>query len=166
MDGERLILGPEVRHGAEGLSRRDALRLPPERDLTPAGEAHDRPHRKRRVGHPAERDIEVRDSKPLGECRAVAVVAIDELQDAGGLAEGREPFFDLRLGHRIDEPIASVVRKRVGGPLEHGRLGRDPPDPNGVSSQILIVVPGIATVKVARRAPAPGRAAPCGEMSD
>ena len=53
------------------------------------------------------------DAQALRERRGVTAVAIDELQDAGRLPEGREPFLDPGSRHGVDEPVAIVVHERM-----------------------------------------------------
>ena len=89
-----------------GDDQRVVLR-PPERGLLPAREAHDRDRLPRRA-RDGVRDLQVLDAVALGERRAVAVVAVEQLQHAGDLAEPRGALERLVEGDRVDQPHAAV----------------------------------------------------------
>ena len=98
---------------------------PPERRLLPAREGRDPEGRERRAGHLRGRHVQ-RHAQPRGDRRAVAVVAVEELEHAARLAERRDARVETGEVGRVDEPDAAVGGERVRGPLHPGRLGRDP----------------------------------------
>ena len=77
-------------------------------------------------GRAVERDAVMRDAVALREQRAVAVVPVDELHDAGRLPERPHVGVDLRPVNRVDEPDAAVRAQSMRGPLEQRRLLGDP----------------------------------------
>jgi hypothetical protein len=68
----------------------------------------------------------VRDAEPRRDPGAVAVVAVEQLQDAGRLAQ-RGGILDLRTVERVDQPDPPVIEERVKHPLH--RLRDDPGQP-------------------------------------
>ena len=75
------------------------------------------PHRQRLEGRAvdalprtAQRDAET--GRPR---RAVTVVAVEQLQHAGGLAERAHALLELRSVDRVDQPDASLDAQRVRG---------------------------------------------------
>jgi hypothetical protein len=68
-------------------------------------------------------------AKPVGEAGAVALVAVEQLDDAGRPAERPHPLLDALPVDRVDEPHAPVRAQGVRGALQEGGLGRDPAEP-------------------------------------
>ena len=68
----------------------------------------------------------MRDAEARGERGAVAVVPVDELDDAGGLAEGTDALLQAGAVHGVDEPDTAVRAERVRGALEELGLLGDP----------------------------------------
>ena len=77
-------------------------------------------------GSALERDAVMRDAVALREQGAVAVVPVDELHDAGRLAERLHVGVDLGPVDRVDEPDAAVHAQSVRGALQQRRLVGDP----------------------------------------
>src|ERR671919_865195 len=125
--GEALA-GPEVVAGrAERVGAgEDALLGPPERGFPPPAPVDHAQDLERRAGDAAEGEAVELHAEPLGEARAVALVAIEQLDDACGLAERADPLLDALPVDRVDEPHASVRAQGVRGLLQEGGLGRDP----------------------------------------
>ena len=98
---------------------------PPQCRLAPTPPAHDRHERE---GAPREgvRCDDVGDTQALGEVCAVAVVAVEELDDAGGLAECQRTVDGVGPVDGIDEPHAPVRSDRVRG-ARQGPVD-DPPE--------------------------------------
>ena len=59
----------------------------------------------------------MRDAEPLGKGRAVAIVAVDELQDAGGGAGATDTVLQPVLLQRVDQPDAALCDERVRAAL-------------------------------------------------
>jgi hypothetical protein len=57
-------------------------------------------------------------------------VAVDQLDDSSGIAQGADALLDARPVDGIDEPHPAVGDESVRGPLEERRLGRDPGEPD------------------------------------
>ncbi len=95
------------------------------RQRLPAHDGHEREGTSREVV----RCDDVGDAQALGESRAVAVVAIEELDDAGRLAERQRADDRVRPVDRIDEPHLPVRGERVRG-TRH-RLVDDPAEAVG-----------------------------------
>jgi hypothetical protein len=127
MDAEQLVRGAEVGHRAESLrADEDAPGLPPEGDFTPPGHVQDLPGLEGRAGDAREGQPQVGHPEPFRQDRAVARVAVEELEDAGRLAQPAHPLLDAGPVHRVDEPHPAVGPERVRGALQERRLGRDP----------------------------------------
>jgi hypothetical protein len=56
----------------------------------------------------------VANAEPLREGSAIAVVAIEELQDAGRRTGGADPLLDAGAVDGIDHPDAAPLDERVG----------------------------------------------------
>ena len=56
-------------------------------------------------------------------------MAVEQLDDAGGLAERADSVLHPVPLDRIDEPDLAVEDERVRAALHEGGLGRDPADP-------------------------------------
>src|ERR1041385_4097193 len=69
----------------------------------------------------------VRHAEPLGEVRARAVVAVEQLDHARRLAERTHTSLH-GPGGRVDEPDSVVGSERVAGHPDPRLLGRDPPE--------------------------------------
>lgn len=89
---------------------------PPERGLAPVRDPNDGDRLEGRlrhdVGHPQVRHLEAG-----RERRAVAVVAVEQLQHGSRLAKCRHPLDRLGLVDRIDHPDSPVRHERVRGAL-------------------------------------------------
>ena len=77
-------------------------------------------------GSPSNGGLDVGHPVAGGEGRAVAGVAVEELEDAPHLAQGGDPLVQAVPVDRIHEPDPTLVGQRVRGPLHGGRLGGDP----------------------------------------
>jgi DNA polymerase (family X) len=129
MDAERLVSGAEVPEAPERIAAdEDPLLGEPERDLAPEPAPHDREHDKRRPGHFSERRDMKGNSEPGGDRRVVAVVPIDELDDAGRLAEPADPFVQAGAVDDVGQPHASSNPECVRGAPQRLSL-RVPPEP-------------------------------------
>ena len=90
VDADRLVGRAEVADGAERVADdEDPLRGEPKRHLLPEPAADDRDHLERRVGHSVEGRHVERDAEAARDGRTVALVAVEELDDASRLAELR-----------------------------------------------------------------------------
>ena len=112
-----------------GDDERPRLR-PPERRLAPALPSQDRDERERAVRDLVGRD-EVRDAEPRRERRAVAIVAVEELDHARGLAEAERSLDRVGPVERVDEPDLPVGGERMRG-ARH-RLVDDPAEAVGAA---------------------------------
>ena len=99
-----------------GAEERPALRLP-ERDLAPEAVVPHRQRLERGAGDALEGAHE-RDAEPRRPRRAVARVAVEQLQDACGLAERADALLELRRVDRVDQPDAAADAQRVRGARE------------------------------------------------
>jgi hypothetical protein len=125
MDCQTLVPGAEVRGSADRVARDEHAAVgPPERDLLPrtavldvdAGEWTERPLR----------DEVVADAESGGECRASAVVPVEQLDHARGGAGSPYPLFDAVPVDGVDQPDAAVHDEGVGAALHE--LVDDPPE--------------------------------------
>ena len=71
-------------------------------------------------------NLVVRDAELLGDGTAITAVPVEQLHNAGRLAELTRPPQRALVGYRIDQPDAPVHREGVRGPLHEVGLGRDP----------------------------------------
>ena len=69
-----------------------------------------------------------RDAEAARERAAVAPVAVEQLDDARGLAERADPLLHPVPVDRVDQPDLAVEHERVRAALQDRRLGRDPAD--------------------------------------
>ena len=99
-----------------GADERPARRLP-ERDLAPEAVVPHRQRLERRAGDALQRPHE-RHAEPRRPGRAVARVAVEQLQDACRLAERADALLELRRVDGVDQPDAAVHAERVRGALE------------------------------------------------
>jgi hypothetical protein len=81
----------------------------------------------------------VRHAVALREERTVAVVTVDELEDARGLPERPHMGVDFGPVHGVDEPHAPARAQGVRGALEQRRLLGDPAE----SERGLVANPGL-----------------------
>ena len=85
---------------------------PPERHLAPPAEPDDRAQLERRPGKLAGHDV-MRDAEPPGDGGAVAVVPVEQLDDARRLAELADPVVEPGPVDDVEEPDAAVDLERV-----------------------------------------------------
>jgi hypothetical protein len=116
MHTERLLRGPHVGEGAEGVGHdeRAALR-PPEGNLAPEAATPDRAHLERGAREPVEGSLVDRNAVPRRECVGVPAMAVEQEDDAGRLAEAFDPPLDARSLERVEEVDPAVNRERVRG---------------------------------------------------
>lgn len=108
-----------VPRGAQCVSaHEDTLLRPPEGDLLPPPRVPDDPELERRVRDRVARDDVTRHAEPARELGTVAVVTVEQLDDAGGLARGADPLLDSVARDRIDQPDAPVRDQRVRATLQ------------------------------------------------
>jgi hypothetical protein len=112
MHREGLIAGPVVGRSPEHVGADEHAAVgPPERDLVPGvpvldGDAGERAQR-------ALRNDVVPDTEPSGEGGAVAVVTVEQLEDACGCARRADAFLDSVSVDGIDHPDAAVLDEGV-----------------------------------------------------
>ena len=126
------------------------LRLPPEGHLAPALRPPHRDHGERAVGERI-RDDEVRHAERRGDRRAVAVVAVEELEHGDRLAEGPGPLERRLVSDGVDEPDPAVARQDVRGTGR--RLVDDPREALGtaVVAEADLHVPSVRRATLDRR---------------
>jgi hypothetical protein len=129
MNAEPFASGPEVRSRADRLrADEDALARKPEGDLVPARDVQNARDLEGRARDPGEgRDVE-RDTEPRCDSRAVPVVAIEQLDDAGRLAEASDALVDAGPVDRIENPDLPARRDRMRRAAAQLRLRRRPAD--------------------------------------
>ena len=120
------------RVGADDLGDDEHAPLgPPQRALAPAREVEHADHAERAAGHRVG-EPQVRDAEPRGERRAVAVVAVQELDHAGRLpsAVARSIASGMSTGSisQTPSPVSSAWLVRVMASFGHQEK------PNGKSS--------------------------------
>ncbi len=126
MHCQSLGAGQEVRRSAEHVCADEhAAARPPERDLVPGaalldGDAGERAQR------PLRNDV-VADTEPIREGGAVAVVPVEQLENACGCARRADPVLDPFPVDGIDHPDAAVLDERVRAALHE--LLDDPAEP-------------------------------------
>ena len=146
MDAERARPGRGSTRVVPSASVQTSTRSarPPERGLVPA-RGVEKPVRLRTASPAAARRARGdAGRRALGEERAVAVVAVDQLDDAGGLPERAHVRVDPGSVDGVDEPHPAVRPAAHERPARAG-LGCSAiqPKPNSVSSQILIFTSSI-----------------------
>jgi DNA polymerase (family X) len=119
VDAEWLVSRAEVAEAPERVAAdEDLLLRKPERDLAPEPASHDRQHDERRPRHVGERRDVEGDSEPVGDLSAVTLVAVDELDDSGRLAERADPLVEAGAVDDVGQPHASSGPERVRGALQ------------------------------------------------
>jgi len=112
VDAEALVTGKEVADRPERISADEDTTLgPPEGDLLPPAPHPDRNELERRHargGHDVMRHAEI-----LRQLRAVSVMPVEQLQNAGRLAGGPDPILDAVAENRIDRPDAAGVDEHM-----------------------------------------------------
>lgn len=117
MDPDELPACSVVPRGAECVAAdEDTLSSPPERDFLPTAARADLAKRKR-PERPARDDV-MRDAEPLCERSAVAIVAVEQLDDSCRLAGSADSFLDSVTVDRVDHPDAAFHHERMGTTLE------------------------------------------------
>src|SRR5213593_4146499 len=126
MHRQPLIAGPVVPRSAEHIrADKHAAVWPPERDLVPRlavpdGDAGERAQR------PLRNNV-VPDTESSGESGAVAVVPVEQLEDARGCPGRADPLLDTVSVDGIDHPDAAVLDEGVRATLHE--LVDDPAEP-------------------------------------
>ena len=120
VDADRLVVArSEVADGAERIADdQDPLLGEPKRDLAPEPAPDDRDHLERRLGHSVEGRLVERNAEAACDGRAVALVAVDELDHASRLAELPDPLVDPRPVEDVRQPDGASDSDRVRGALE------------------------------------------------
>src|SRR5829696_9179785 len=125
MDAELLARSPEVADGAECVGHDESAKLrDPGRDLLPETRARERDDLERRGRDSLHRNGVVGDAQRRGDIRAVARVAVEQLDDARGLAELRDSLDCGRPQDGIEDPDLTAALERVGAAPDP--LLRDP----------------------------------------
>jgi hypothetical protein len=117
MHSYELLAGSVVPRRSERVAAHEkSLLRPPKRDLLPTTVCADltEDERSERLA----RHHMVRHAEPLGERSAVAVVAVEQLDDAGRLTRGADPIHHSLPVDRIDEPDLVVHYQRMGAAFE------------------------------------------------
>jgi hypothetical protein len=125
MDAERLGASAKGRNRPESVGDAEhALLVPPERGLLPEAALADEQELERDAVEPSEREHVVRDAEARGERSAGARMAVEQLNDATGLAERADPVFHAIRLDRIDDPDAAPGEQRMRRSLHP--IGVDP----------------------------------------
>jgi hypothetical protein len=126
MHRQSLIAGPVIPSSPEHIGAdKHAAIGPPERDLVPRLAAPDGDE-----GEWAQRALRnnvVPDTEPSGEGGAVAVVPVEQLEDARGCARRADPLLNIVSVDGIDRPDAAVLDEGVRATLHE--LVDDPAEP-------------------------------------
>jgi hypothetical protein len=117
-----VVLGRTDRVGAD---ERPLLREP-ERDLVPPAVPQERQDLERRPRRGLPENLVVWDAELFGDGAAVTAVPVEQLHNAGWLAELRRTPQRALVGDRVEHPDAPLRRDGVRGPLHEAWLGRDP----------------------------------------
>ena len=126
MHRQSLVAGPVIPSSAEHIGAgKHAAIGPPERDLVPRLAAPDGDEGER--AQRALRNNVVPDTESSGEGGAVAVVPVEQLEDARGCARRADPLLDIVSVDGIDHPDAAVLDKGVRATLHE--LVDDPAEP-------------------------------------
>lgn len=124
VNAERLAARAEVAEAAERVAaREDPLPRKPEGDLPPEHAPRDRQHDERRARHVGERRHVEGDTEALGDRRAVTLVAVEELDDPGRLAQRSDPLVDPRAVDDVCQPHAFSGADGVRRALQALSLG-------------------------------------------
>ena len=119
MDADRLVGGAEVAGRAERVADdQDPLCGEPKRHLLPEPAPDDRDHLERRVGHSVEGRHVERNAEAARDRRTVALVAVEQLDDASRLAELPDPLVDPGAVEDVREPDGASDSDGVRGALE------------------------------------------------
>lgn len=125
MDSEPLVPRAEVPRGAERIAAHEHTPVgPPQRDLSPGMAVLDPDESE--GAERALRNEMVADAEPSCERGAVAVVAVEQLEHAGGRAGCADSLLDVVSIDRVDHPDATVhgesvraaFHELVGNPAE------------------------------------------------
>ncbi len=108
-----------------GADQRPLLRVP-EGDLMPPAAAQERQDLEPRPRRGLLGKLVVWDAELLGEGTAVTAVSVEQLHNAGWLAELTRAPQRFLVGYRIDQPDAPLRCDGVRRPLHEAWLGRDP----------------------------------------
>jgi hypothetical protein len=126
MDRQSLVARSVIPRSAEHIGAdKHAAIGPPERDLVPRLAVSDRDASER--AQRALRNNMVPDTEPSGEGGAVAVVPVEQLEDARGRARRADPLLDTVSVDGIDHPDATVLDEGVRATLHE--LVDDPAEP-------------------------------------
>jgi hypothetical protein len=116
MHGEPFRAGAEVLRGSERIGQDEHAPLrPPQRYLLPGAPCPDRNELERADAGP--RHDVMRNAEALGERRAVAIVPIEQLQDARRSAGCANTLVQPVPVERVDQPDAAVRDERVRAAL-------------------------------------------------
>jgi DNA polymerase (family X) len=125
VDADRLVGCAEVPDGAERVADdEDSLRSEPKRHLLPEPVSDDRDHFERRVGHSVKGRHVERGAEASCDGRAVALVAVEQLDHASRLAELPDPLVDPGAIEDVRQPHGIPDSDRVRGALEAVAFGR------------------------------------------
>ena len=124
VDADRLVGGAEVADRAERVADdQDPLCGEPKRHLLPEPAPDDRDHLERRVGHAVEGCHVERNTEAACNGRAIALVAVEQLDHRTRLAELRDPLVDAGPVEDVRQPHGVPDADRVRGALEAVALG-------------------------------------------
>ena len=130
MDGESLALREVVGRRPQRVGEREHPLLgEPQSHLLPARAPHGGDDLERRARHSAEGHAMVGHAETLRNGEAVALVPVEELDDAGRIAERTDARLDALSVDRIDEPDSAAGANRMRGAQHVGGLGGDPAEP-------------------------------------
>lgn len=128
-DADALALSPVVRCGAEGIRADERAELgEPQGDLVPSLPPQHGDHLEGRIVGRGVGDRVVRDTEAAGDARAIATVAVEQLDDGRRLTERAHAVERLVVVDRVDHPHAAAGDDGVRSPLHEVRLRRDPAD--------------------------------------
>jgi hypothetical protein len=112
MNPEPLVAGEEVVHRPERIAADEDTSLgPPEGDFLPPAPHPDRNELERRHARGGY-DV-MRHTETLRQLGAIAVMPVEQLQDAGRLAGGPDPILHPVAEERIDRPDAAADDEHV-----------------------------------------------------
>ena len=114
MNAEHLAWSAEGRNRPESVGDAEhPLLVPPERGLLPEAALADEQELERDAVEPSERHDVMRYAEARGESSAVARMAVEQLNNATGLAERANPVVHAIRLDRIDDPDASGGQQRM-----------------------------------------------------